>query len=172
MESSDLQEPYSAPVADVNAGGVAAPWSPDAIRVAGVLMLIAAASTVAVWAVSLVFNWTPSWTTALTTVTQAALGLGLYRVGRQFVIPTLLFLVGLLALSLAPMAKVALQTSIVYFLGGAMMGSIKVAPFLLLLLGRPERARVKLAIVLFVVAELITLGGVAFRMQKLYSLGE
>jgi hypothetical protein len=138
----------------------------DPVRTSGILLVIGCCLELVIWEVQRRWGWTPTPIAITETALQAVLGAGLIHSGRRWALPTLVFIA---AAALITCVRSAL-TSAPLFDGPGMaglvivvsvplvMGLLRIAPFLLLLIGQPATFRYRTAIVLFVFQQLIELG--------------
>jgi hypothetical protein len=161
---STLEKAYAAPFTSVNDRDDRSDPGPDGVRLAGVLLLIAAAVAGATWVVQLLWNWSPRWTAVLEAVAQIGLGVGLLRRGRQWALPTLVILGAFAALPILHVWSAFTRAGIAVLIGPIVFASARMLPPGLLLIGRPGAARVKAAVAVFIAGEVLIVAAAVLQM--------
>ena len=140
---------------------------PDGVRTFGILLIVRNCWLVINLIAQSFWDFRPTWMKAAEITLVTALGIGLIRVGRKLVVPTLaLLVIGALERLIRVSPNVE-QLVLVALVGPLFAVALEFLPALLLLDGAPSRARFRAALVLFTVAQLLL--PVAWIMRVVYS---
>ena len=126
------------------------------LRVAGGMVLTGAGINIAFAVVEASYGMTVSPTGGLVTIAAVGIGAGLWLRGKPFRLPALAYLGLDVTLPILNAVRFVDQPRLSTFGGAVIVRLIAVSPMLLVLLGRPDRRRIRTATLLFAMIVLAT----------------